>query len=181
MRVENRCTGVCHRALLMGESSAVLALPLRRGSIEMGPRRSQMRRLTYDADEMSLVARHSEKWLRNEDSRSSRDGSGFLSLGSVRRLTARNTPATGRNASVVQFHWGMMIPVLAFRRPLTVNGSSEFAQSQGSSLVVSISLPSPPYRCGTSIGGFVPSDLFRAPGANRKTRSDWSEALPVIG
>jgi AraC family transcriptional regulator len=45
----------------------VLALALRRGSFEMGARRSAMRRLTYDAGEMSLVPRHGEKWFRNED------------------------------------------------------------------------------------------------------------------
>src|SRR5260370_12878477 len=46
---------------------AVLAMALRRGSIEMGPRRSEMRKFTYDAGEMSLVPRHFEKWFRNED------------------------------------------------------------------------------------------------------------------
>jgi AraC family transcriptional regulator len=47
----------------------VLALALRRGSIEMGLRRSEMRRLTYDAGELSLVPRHLEKWFRNADLR----------------------------------------------------------------------------------------------------------------
>src|SRR5260370_27961522 len=46
---------------------AVLAMALRRGSIEMGPSRSEMRKFTYDAGEMSLVPRHFEKWFRNED------------------------------------------------------------------------------------------------------------------
>src|SRR5713101_2460305 len=45
----------------------VLAMALRRGSIEMGLRRSEMKRHTYDAGEMSLVPRHLEKWFRNED------------------------------------------------------------------------------------------------------------------
>src|SRR5580704_6732996 len=45
----------------------VLAMALRRGSIEMGPRRSEMRKFTYDAGEMSLVPRHLEKWFRNEN------------------------------------------------------------------------------------------------------------------
>jgi AraC family transcriptional regulator len=44
----------------------VLAMALRPGSIEMGLRRSEMIRLTYDAGEMSLVPRHLEKWFRNE-------------------------------------------------------------------------------------------------------------------
>src|ERR1700737_3212548 len=45
----------------------VLAMALRRGSVEMGLRRSEMRRLPYDAGELSLVPRHLEKWFRNED------------------------------------------------------------------------------------------------------------------
>jgi AraC family transcriptional regulator len=45
----------------------VLAMALRRGSIEVGFRRSEMIRLTYDAGEMSLIPRHLEKWFRNED------------------------------------------------------------------------------------------------------------------
>jgi hypothetical protein len=47
----------------------VLAMALRRGSVEMGLRRSGMKRHTYDAGELSLVPRHSEKWFRNEDLR----------------------------------------------------------------------------------------------------------------
>jgi AraC family transcriptional regulator len=45
----------------------VLAVALRRGSIEVGLRRSEMIRLTYDAGEMSLIPRHLGKWFRNED------------------------------------------------------------------------------------------------------------------
>jgi AraC family transcriptional regulator len=45
----------------------VLALALRRGSIEMGLRRSEVIRVTYDAGDISLVPRHLEKWFRNED------------------------------------------------------------------------------------------------------------------
>jgi AraC family transcriptional regulator len=45
----------------------VLAMALRRGSIETGLRRSEMVRHTYDTGEMSLVPRHLEKWFRNED------------------------------------------------------------------------------------------------------------------
>jgi AraC family transcriptional regulator len=42
-------------------------MALRRGSVEMGLRRSEMKRHTYDAGEMSLIPRHLEKWFRNED------------------------------------------------------------------------------------------------------------------
>jgi hypothetical protein len=41
----------------------VLATALRRGSVEMGLRRSEMKRQTYDAGEMSLIPRHLEKWM----------------------------------------------------------------------------------------------------------------------
>ena len=40
----------------------VLAMALRRGSVEMGLRRSEMKRRTYDAGEMSLVPRHLGIW-----------------------------------------------------------------------------------------------------------------------
>jgi phenylpyruvate tautomerase PptA (4-oxalocrotonate tautomerase family) len=45
----------------------VLAMALRTGSFELGLRRSEMIRLTYDAGEMSLVPRYFEKWFRTDD------------------------------------------------------------------------------------------------------------------
>jgi AraC family transcriptional regulator len=48
----------------------VLAMALRRGSVEMGLHRSAMKRHTYDAGEMSLIPGHLEKWFRNENLRS---------------------------------------------------------------------------------------------------------------
>jgi AraC family transcriptional regulator len=45
----------------------VLAMALRPGSIELGLRRSEMIRLTAAVGEMSLVPRHLEKWVRNDD------------------------------------------------------------------------------------------------------------------
>ena len=51
----------------MGETSAGSRHGVRRGSVEMGLRRSEMKRHTYDAGEMSLIPRHLEKWFRNED------------------------------------------------------------------------------------------------------------------
>jgi hypothetical protein len=42
-------------------------MALRPGSFELGLRRSEMIRLTYDAGEMSLVPRHFEKWFRTDD------------------------------------------------------------------------------------------------------------------
>jgi len=40
---------------------------LRAGSIEVGPRRSEMMRLTFGSGEMCLVPRHVETWLRTDD------------------------------------------------------------------------------------------------------------------
>lgn len=45
----------------------VLALALRRGSIDVGVRRSEMRRFTYDAGGMRLLDRHREKWVSIDD------------------------------------------------------------------------------------------------------------------
>jgi AraC family transcriptional regulator len=67
MRVEIDVPGSVTEPRLWVKRQPVLAMALRRGSIEMGLRRSQMRRLTFDVGEMSLVPRHLEKWFRNED------------------------------------------------------------------------------------------------------------------
>src|SRR5262245_43877698 len=45
----------------------VLALALRRGSIDVGVRRSEMLRSTYDAGGLRLLSRHLEKWVRIDD------------------------------------------------------------------------------------------------------------------
>lgn len=45
----------------------VLAMALRPGSIELGVRRSEMTRLTYDRGEMFLCHRHIERWIRTDD------------------------------------------------------------------------------------------------------------------
>ena len=65
--VELNVPGPFTEPRLWVKHQAVLAIALRRGSIEVGLRRSEMARRTYDAGEMSLVPRHSEKWFRNED------------------------------------------------------------------------------------------------------------------
>ena len=67
MRVELDVPESVTEPRLWVKHQPVLAMALRRGSIEMGPRRSEMRKFTYDAGEMSLVPRHLEKWFRNED------------------------------------------------------------------------------------------------------------------
>ncbi len=67
MRVELNVPESVREPRMWVKHQAVLAMALQRGSIEMGLRRSEMIRLTYDAGEMSLVPRHFEKWFRNED------------------------------------------------------------------------------------------------------------------
>ena len=45
----------------------VLALALRRGSIDVGVRRSEMQRFTYDAGGLRLLPRHQDRWVRLDD------------------------------------------------------------------------------------------------------------------
>ncbi|MCU1257945.1 MAG: AraC family transcriptional regulator, partial [Bryobacterales bacterium] len=45
----------------------VLFMVLRTGSVEIGLRRSEMRRLTFGAGEMCLVPRQFETWVRTDD------------------------------------------------------------------------------------------------------------------
>jgi AraC family transcriptional regulator len=66
MRVELNVPESVREPRMWVKHQAVLAMALRPGSIEVGLRRSEMTRLTYDAGEMSLVPRHLEKWFRNE-------------------------------------------------------------------------------------------------------------------
>jgi AraC family transcriptional regulator len=67
MRVELNVPESVTEPRLWVKHQPVLAMALGPGSIEVGLHRSEMVRLTYDAGEMSLVPRHSEKWFRNED------------------------------------------------------------------------------------------------------------------
>jgi AraC family transcriptional regulator len=67
MRVELNVPESVTEPRMWLKDQAVLAMALQPGSIEMGLRRSEIVRLTYDAGEMSLVPRHLEKWFRNED------------------------------------------------------------------------------------------------------------------
>src|SRR5258707_4818139 len=67
MRVELNVPESVREPRMWVKHQAVLAMALRAGSFELGLRRSEMIRLTYDAGEMSLIPRHFEKWFRNED------------------------------------------------------------------------------------------------------------------
>jgi hypothetical protein len=64
MRVEFKIPDPVREPRLWVHHQPVLAMALRPGSIEMGLRRSDMIRLTYDVGEMSLVPRHLEKRFR---------------------------------------------------------------------------------------------------------------------
>jgi len=67
MRVELNVPESVTEPRMWVKHQSVLAMALRPGSIELGLRRSEMRRLTFGAGEMSLIPRHLEKWFRNED------------------------------------------------------------------------------------------------------------------
>jgi AraC family transcriptional regulator len=67
MRVELNVPESVREPRMWVKHQAVLAMALRPGSFELGLRRSEMIRLTYDAGEMSLVPRHFEKWFRTDD------------------------------------------------------------------------------------------------------------------
>src|SRR5258706_4092417 len=67
MRVELNAPESVREPRMWVKHQAVLAMALRPGSFELGLRRSEMIRLTYDAGEMSLVPRYFEKWFRTDD------------------------------------------------------------------------------------------------------------------
>ena len=67
MRVELNVPESVTESRMWVKHQPLLAMALGPGSIEVGSRRSEMRRLRFDAGEMSLVPRHLEKWFRNED------------------------------------------------------------------------------------------------------------------
>ncbi len=67
MRVELNVPEPVREPRMWVKDQAVLAMALRPGSFELGLRRSEMIRLTYDAGELSLVPRHFEKWVRIDE------------------------------------------------------------------------------------------------------------------
>ena len=67
MRVELDVPKSVTEPWLWVKHEPVLAMASRRGSVEMGLHRPEMKRHTYDAGEMSLIPGHLEKWFRNEN------------------------------------------------------------------------------------------------------------------
>src|SRR5260370_12104400 len=67
MRVEANVLEPVTEPCMWVQHQPVLMMALRTGSIEVGLRRSEMRRLTFGSGEMCLVPRHVETWLRTDD------------------------------------------------------------------------------------------------------------------
>ena len=66
MRVSVEALGPSREPHMRASHEQILAMVLRPGSIEMGGRRSEMSRFTYDSGEMILVRRHVETWARTD-------------------------------------------------------------------------------------------------------------------
>jgi AraC family transcriptional regulator len=67
MRVAVDVLGSTREPYLQVVDEHVLAMMLRHGSIEVGPRRSAMRRVTFQAGEMGFFPRHTERWVGTGD------------------------------------------------------------------------------------------------------------------
>jgi AraC family transcriptional regulator len=67
MRVEVNVPGPGPEPRKFLQHEAILAMVLRRGSIDVGFRLSEMTTLTYDARDMFLCHRHMEKWIQTHD------------------------------------------------------------------------------------------------------------------
>jgi AraC family transcriptional regulator len=67
MRVAVDLHGSIREPYLQVQHEHVLGMMLRPGSIEVGLRRSKMRRVTFQAGEMGLLPRHLERWVGTGD------------------------------------------------------------------------------------------------------------------
>src|SRR5215467_16374653 len=63
MRVSVEVHGSAREPYLQVQDEHVLAMMLRHGAIEMGARRSAMRRVTFQAGEMGFFPRQTERWV----------------------------------------------------------------------------------------------------------------------
>jgi len=66
MRLSVEALGPSREPHMRASHEQILAMLLRPGSIEMGGRRSEMSRFTYDSGETILVRRHVETWARTD-------------------------------------------------------------------------------------------------------------------
>jgi AraC family transcriptional regulator len=67
MKVELHVPGTLAEPRIWVRHEQALGLALQPGSIEVGPRRSEMSRTTYNAGEIFLYYRHVERWIRADD------------------------------------------------------------------------------------------------------------------
>ena len=67
MKVAVDALGSVKEPYIQVHHEQILCMLLRPGSIEAGPRRSAMTRVTYDIGEMDLCPRHVETWMRTDD------------------------------------------------------------------------------------------------------------------
>jgi hypothetical protein len=67
MRVEINAPECGPEPQMWVQHGQVLAMVLRAGSIDVGVRRSEMTRFTYQLGEMFLCHRHVKKWIRTQD------------------------------------------------------------------------------------------------------------------
>ena len=66
MKVSVESLGPVHEPHMRANHEQILAMLLRPGSIEMGWRRSELSRFTYDSGEMILPRRHVDTWARTD-------------------------------------------------------------------------------------------------------------------
>src|SRR5258706_524684 len=117
MRVELSVPEFVSEPRMWVKHQAVLAMALRPGSFELGLRRSEMIRLTYDAGEMSLVPRYFEKWFRTDLH------FWYLSVGiSDAALTAA---ADGTSGGVEHSSFLADVPQVNRRDPASISPASE--------------------------------------------------------
>src|SRR5215470_13229475 len=67
MQVTAEVRGPVKEPYLQVHKENALGMLLRPGSLEFGPRRSAMRRITFNAGEMGLCTPHSEQWIGTAD------------------------------------------------------------------------------------------------------------------
>lgn len=67
MRVELNAVGSVTEQRMWLQHQPFLMMALRTGSIEVGSRRSEMKRRTFGTGEMCLIPRHFESWVRTDD------------------------------------------------------------------------------------------------------------------
>jgi AraC family transcriptional regulator len=137
MRVELDVPESVTEPCLWVKHQPVLAMALRRGCVEMGLRRSEMKRHTYDAGEMSLIPRHLEKWFRNENLH-------YLLIGiSDAALTAASDGASGevelrRTDNLVDARLGALVQVVNAERIAGFPSGRLFLDSVEQALAVAL-------------------------------------------